>query len=155
RYVETGHLLFVQRGTLYAAPFDVARPMEIGQSTPVVEGIRRFPGIGMTPQYDISSNGTLVYIPGPTRLSSGALSLVLSDRTGAVTPLPLPPKPYDHPRVSPDGKFLTYGTTDGSESNVWVYGLSRSGSASRLTTFGGHNRFPIWSGDGQRVAYQS
>ena len=35
---------------------------------------------------------------------------------------------------------------------------SRIGSASsprRLTTFGGRNMFPIWSGDGSRVAYPS
>jgi Tol biopolymer transport system component len=60
-----------------------------------------------------------------------------------------------YPRVSPDGKQITLGTEDGQEAVVWVYDLAgRSGPPRRLT-FGGRNRFPVWSSDGQRIAFQS
>ncbi len=37
---------------------------------------------------------------------------------------------------------------------MWIYDLSGA-SAPRRLTFGGKNRFPIWSADGERVAFQS
>jgi Tol biopolymer transport system component len=46
------------------------------------------------------------------------------------------------------------GTVNGKEANVWIYDLSGA-SAVRQLTFGGKNRFPIWSADGERVAFQS
>jgi Tol biopolymer transport system component len=46
-----------------------------------------------------------------------------------------------------------FGTT-GPEQNIWIYELAGSNAARRLT-FGGNNRFPIWSADGRRVVFQS
>jgi Tol biopolymer transport system component len=43
---------------------------------------------------------------------------------------------------------------DGKEANVWIYELSGATSMRRLT-IGGRNRFPIWTSDGERVAFQS
>jgi Tol biopolymer transport system component len=40
------------------------------------------------------------------------------------------------------------------EANVWVGDVTGDTSLRRLT-FSGRNRFPIWSADGQRVAFQS
>ena len=45
-------------------------------------------------------------------------------------------------------------TDDGKEAIVWIYELGSTTSMRRLT-FGGKNRFPIWSADGQWVAFQS
>jgi dipeptidyl aminopeptidase/acylaminoacyl peptidase len=42
----------------------------------------------------------------------------------------------------------------GKEAIVWIYELAGT-SAMRRLTFGGNNRFPMWSADGQRVAFQS
>lgn len=79
---------------------------------------------------------------------------MLIDRKGVVEPLKLPSGPYEFPRISPDGKRVTFGTDDGKEAIVWTYDLSGATSMRRLT-FGGRNRFPIWSADGERVAFQS
>ena len=43
---------------------------------------------------------------------------------------------------------------EGKEAIVYVYELSGASTMQRLT-FGGNNRFPIWSADSQRVAFQS
>ena len=72
---------------------------------------------------------------------------MLSDRKGGVEALKLPPGRYDFPRVSPDGKRIAFETTDGKEAVVSIYELSGASSVRRLT-FGGNNRFPIWSFDG-------
>jgi len=57
-------------------------------------------------------------------------------------------------RASRDGERLAVGTDDGKEAIVSIQDLTAS-SAMRRLTFVGHNRFPIWSPEGQRVAFQS
>lgn len=56
--------------------------------------------------------------------------------------------------MSPDGARIAFETSDGKESNVYVYDAGAA-TAMRRLTFGGNNRFPVWSADGKRVAYQS
>ena len=76
------------------------------------------------------------------------------DRNGIPKPLGLPPGPYWHPRISPNGKQLVFYTDDGKEQIVWIYDLDGKTSLRRLT-FGGKNFVPIWSADSQRVMFQS
>ncbi len=40
RYLETGHLLYLRSGTLYAAPFDPVRVEMAGEGVPVRDRIR-------------------------------------------------------------------------------------------------------------------
>ena len=56
--------------------------------------------------------------------------------------------------MSPDGKRIAFETSDGKEAVVSIYELSGASAVRRLT-FGGNNRFPIWSADGRRVTFQS
>jgi Tol biopolymer transport system component len=58
---------------------------------------------------------------------------------------------FFHPRLSPDGRRIAYGTV-GREWNVWVYDLSR-GTNSRLTDEG-CAVYPIWTPDGIRLLFQ-
>jgi serine/threonine-protein kinase len=68
--------------------------------------------------------------------------------------LNLPPKAYEFPRVSPDGKWIAVGTNDGARADIWIY--ERSGaSAIRQLTFTGKNRYPVWSPDGLFITFQS
>jgi eukaryotic-like serine/threonine-protein kinase len=57
------------------------------------------------------------------------------------------------PRVSPDGKRVVYEMDDGKEAALWISDLSGF-NASRRLTFQGANRYPVWSADGERVAFQ-
>jgi Tol biopolymer transport system component len=99
--------------------------------------------------------GTLVYLPGPVSFGGSAeLALALFDRAGKAELLPVQAGPYSEPRMSPDGRRIAFGHSDARDTSIWVYDLTASGSARRLT-FGGHDRFPAWSGDGQRVIFQS
>lgn len=76
------------------------------------------------------------------------------DRKGTPRPLKLKPGSYGSPRVSPDGKSIAFESEDDKEAVVWIYELA-GGTAMRRLTFGGRNRFPIWTPDGQWVTFQS
>ena len=154
RYLPTGHMVYASGATVFAVGFDLARLQITGRPRPVLEGVRRSLGLttGAT-QFSVSDTGSLVYIPGPSTLSA-ATDIGLIDRTGAVQRLKLPTASYEHPRVSPDGKRITFTTDDGRDAIVWVYDLDGA-TAMRRLTFGGRNRFPLWSADGRRIAFQS
>jgi Tol biopolymer transport system component len=66
----------------------------------------------------------------------------------------LPPRPYQVPRFSPDGRHLAVGVEDGNDVNVWVYELAGTSSIRQLS-LGGRNRFPVWSDDSAHIAFQS
>ena len=153
RYLPTGHIVYALGGVVFALPFDVQHLQASGGPVPIIEGVTRGGPTG-TAEFSTAANGSLVFIPGPASPATGLLELALIDRKGAATPLKLQPGAYDHPRVSPDGKRITFGTDDGKDAVVWIYELSGA-TAMRRLTFGGKNRYPIWSADGQRVAYQS
>ena len=160
RYVPTGHLVYALGGTLFALPFDQRRLQVTGGPAPILDGVARAAlpaGNAGTAQFSVSNTGSLIYRPGPAgalALSSGGRVLGLADRNGNLDILKLPPGSYEHPRVSPDGNRVVFGTDDGKEAIVWIYDLAGTNSMRRLT-FGGRNRFPIWSADGQHVAFQS
>lgn len=143
---------------MYAIAFDPEKQTVAGGPVPVVVGVRRpvfGPGGGTgAAHFSVSDTGSLLYVPGPALPASNVRELVLADRNGATVPLKLPPRPYMHPRVSPDGTRLAVGQDDLKEADVWVYDLAGT-SAMRRLTFGGRNRFPIWSADSRRVTYQS
>ena len=151
RYVPTGHIVYALGGVLHAAPFDLDRLEVTGASVPIVEGVLRDRATGVA-QFVFSDSGSLLYVPGS--LDSRQRLLAIVDDNGAVQRLKLPPAGYMFPRVTHDGKRLAYMLDDGQEPQIWVYDLSEANAPRRLT-FQGSNRYPVWSADDQRVAFQS
>ena len=156
RYVNTGHLLYGAGGVVFAVPFDVKRMATVGDPVIVINGVARAGQLGATGglQFSVSDNGALAYVPGPAVTAQAQYDLALIDRAGRIEQLMLPPGAYEAPRVSPDGKRIAVSTSRDKEADILIYDLSGA-SAPRPLTLGGRNRFPIWSGDGQRVAFQS
>ena len=154
RYVPTGHLVYALSGSLYAVPFDAQRLEVKGGPVPIVEGVSRNTG-GVTgaANFSFSNTGSLVYVPGPVS-ASALFDIGLMDRKGRVEPLKLSPGAYAWPRVSPDGKRIAFANDDDKEAIVWIYDLSGTSTMQRLTSEG-NNRFPIWTSDSKRVAFQS
>ena len=147
-YVPTGHLVYMQlaTGTLVAVPFDSERlQVEAAPPVAVAEGILTEEGS----HYTVSGNGVLAYVPGASPVQDR--TLVWVDRQGKADPLNAPGRPYETPRVSPDGEHVAFMTA-GATYDVWVYNLAR-GNATRLVSEGS-NQFPIWTPDGKRVTYR-
>jgi len=156
RYLPSGHILYAVGGILFAVVFDLQQLEAVGGPVQVVEGVLRTSGnplIAFEAQFGVSPNGSLAYIPGPVNAES-QLDLAWTDRTGKVEPLKLSPGSYVNPRLSPDGRRVAFGVDDGTKADIWVHDVS-GGSSPRRLTFGGHNRFPVWSSDGQHLVFQS
>lgn len=152
RYVRTGHLIYVVGGILFAAPFDVESQDLRGPAVPVVEGVRR--GTSGALHLAVSDSGALAYLPGPVNTDQALRGLAIGDRSGTITRLSAPPAAYSHVRVSRDGTRAAVGTDDGKQASVMIYPLAGTGTMQRLTVEG-KSRYPVWSPDGQWVAFQS
>src|SRR5262249_51065731 len=150
--IPSGPLVFAVGSTLMAIAFDPAKLEVHGGPIPILEGVGRAGASGT--QYSFSMDGSLVYEPG-TAMAAVARELALIDRAGKVHSLGVPPRPYYHPRISPDGRRLVVGTDDGSEAVIWVLDDLKGQSPLRRLTFGGRNMFPIWSPDGRYITFAS
>ena len=146
RYLESGHLVYAVHGSVLAAPFDPRRLELKGTPATVLERVRRT--TSGTMMIAVAASGTLVFVQGPSFFNDNQLISV--DREGNRQALSIPVGSYESPRVSPDGKWLAYD----DEEQIFIYPLDNS-AAPRRATSGGRNRFPVWSGDGSRIVYQS
>jgi eukaryotic-like serine/threonine-protein kinase len=145
RYAPTGHLLYAQNGTLFAVPFDLDTLSTTGDATPVLQGLLHT-NAGV-PHYTFSANGTLVYVSGTAAVPR---TLTWVARNGTEQPLPTPPREYDWPRLSPDGRRVAVEVS----GQVWIYDIERD-ALTRLTFDGTANDSPLWSPDGTHVAVRS
>jgi serine/threonine protein kinase len=146
RYLPTGHLLYVSQGHLLAVPFDVKRLEIHGGATIVIDDVTENE---VSADYDVSTNGTLVYVPSRSSLDT----LVWKDRRGVTTPLGLNPRRYSAPALSPDGRRLAVTVSEGSARNVWIGSVERE-PLTRLT-FGNDDWSSLWTHDGQRLFVNS
>jgi Tol biopolymer transport system component len=151
-YTSSGHLLYMQPerpGTILAVPFDATTATLTGVPVPAAEDV--LTDRGDYAEWSVSQSGLLVYAAGGFK--EPERDLVSVDRQGIATPFGTPPRrPYQFPRLSPDGRRIVVGV-DGIQSSVWMYERS-SGSFNRLT-FEGNNFWAIWSPDGKRITYAS
>ncbi|HKR07920.1 MAG TPA: protein kinase, partial [Gemmatimonadaceae bacterium] len=138
-----GYIFFArQSGTIFAAPFDLARLTVTGPAAPVQDNvIVRNPG---SAEFGVSETGTLVY-----RSGSAVKRLVSVDLHGSETPFLPELHDYGAPRFSPDGKRIAVAILGAEPTpNTWIYDI-QSGVLSNLTNEGGDR--PEWSPDGRSI----
>ncbi len=152
RYVPAGLLVYALEDVLFALPFDVDTLELSGGPVSILQGVRRSPG-GITGSafYSVSDSGTLIYVPGT---ASGATWLGWVDTNGDIERIDLPAGYYRHPRVSPDGRWLAVELGPDNGQDIYVHESAGNTQPIRLTE-GGNNRYPVWSRDGEYVAFQS
>jgi Tol biopolymer transport system component len=151
RYVSSGHLIYMQQGTLFAVAFDLDRLETIGQAVPAVEGVAAAPASGSA-QLAVSAEGTLVYLPGATL--SDARPLHWLTRDGKPSVLRATAAQWANARFSPDGQKLALEIFDGKQWEIWIYEWARD-TLTQLTFDQGEDRFPVWTPDGRRIAFAS
>ena len=150
RYSPTGHLVYGIGGTLRAVRFDLGRLEVVGDAIRVVAQVNtKARGAA---NFDFSQNGTLVYVAGE---GLGRRALVWVDRDGRQEPLDGEARGYTHPRVSPDGTRVAVSMLDGEGNrDIYIYDLDRR-TPIRLTFDPADEDFPVWTSDGQVVAFRS
>ena len=151
RYLPTGHLVYISEATMFAAPFDLGRLEVTGPPAPIVEDVQTSPNF-RSAQFDFSQTGTLVYLTGAGE--TDAESIFWMDAEAKTEPLLPAPRNYLHLSCSPDGKRLAVEIDEGSNMDLWVYELERE-TLSRLTFDEEADFVPVWTPDGQRVAFSS
>jgi len=148
--LASGQLVYIHDGTLLAIAIDMKRLETRGGPVSVIEGVTEVNTSGAG-QFAIADNGTLAFVPGT---STGAQrTLVWVDRKGHEEPIPLKPRSYRYPRLSPDGKQIAIDSTD-EDTDIWIWDLARE-SLSRVTFGAARDQYPVWTADSRRIFYET
>ena len=152
QFVSPDMLLFLDGGTLLSQKFDTTQLELTGVATPVAANVARSSrGNGA---FSASNAGTLAYAIPTLRPSR----LTWFDRVGNRLGVVGPDGDHDYVdfRLSPDETRLAFSLVDPKMSvpDIWMADLVRGG-ATRFTFGPQLNSSPVWSPNGERVAFRS
>ena len=146
RYVPTGHLVFGHADqALMAVPFDLRSHRVTGEPFTVLPDVAVH-GSGAT-HFGVSDAGTALYL---LSIASNAARLVEVNLDGVETPMTRGEGAFEHPRYSPNGRYVAYELGD----QLWVFDRE-TGTNDQLTPGGRSYKYPVWSRDGRYVYYAS
>lgn len=144
-----GYLVYVNRGTLFAVPFDQEKLETSGTPKPVLQQVSYSSMFGSA-KVGFSRTGTLVYRSRDIDTSRVVIQWLTAD--GKSQPLLDKPGLFVNPHFSPEGARLAVANDD-VHSGIWIYDIRRD-TLSPLT--GERNgTHPVWTPDGQYIAYQA
>lgn len=144
-----GYLTYVNRGTLFAVPFDPEKLETTGAPIPVLRQVSYSAMFGSA-KMSFSRAGTLVY--RSRELDGSRVVIQWLDSQGKSEALLDKPGLFVNPHFSPDGQRLAVANDD-VHSGIWIYDIRRD-TLSPLT--GERNgTHPVWTLDGRYILYQS
>ncbi len=147
RFVPTGHIVYAWAGELWAVPFDLQKLEATAPPVRVVEGVLMEEARAAA-HFDVSDQGTLVFLPGG--LVGAGTQLAWVDPSGSIERLPIVDVAWS-PRVSPDGERLLFNRESGGIA-IWVHDLAR-GVERKLSTEDGAAFWAVWTPDGESVVF--
>ena len=147
RYLASGHVVVRNEvADLQAAVFDPSNPAPTTAETTVLRDVYWYPGSDRA-WFDVSSNGTLVYVSGNPSQSE----LVWVNRDGQVDPVGEDTGLYGGVALSGDGTHLAFGLG----ADLWVRDLER-GTTTRVTFEAPLNVFlGAWTPEGDRLVFSA
>ena len=150
-YVPPGYILWWHDGNLRAQRFDADRGELSGEPFALIPGVRFDPRIGLA-AFTVSNNGVLIYQEGGTEAGN---QLVWYDRQGNELGPVGPAGSLYTPTLSPDGSRIVLDISgETNQGDIWILDVER-GSGTRFTTFAEDDSKPIFSDDGDSVAFFS
>ena len=150
-YAEPGYLLYLEGTVLTARRFDPSGLRFTGEPRALPEQIGRHWGTTGHAVFS-ASMGALIY---QEALPQPGSRIVLRSRAGKVLQTIEAPAGSQWPSLDPLGTHVAVqGEDENTVEDIWTIDLER-GLASRLTARQGSNQRPVWSPDGQRIAFMS
>jgi Tol biopolymer transport system component len=151
-----GYLLFLRGEALLAQRFDPTRLELRGEPFPVAEDVAARPLVAqglLLGHFSSSASGILSYQRG----RPSAKELVWLDRSGRRLSTVGEPADYSNITLSPDEHRVAVSRLDPrvGTRDVWIVDLSRSNVPKQLTFDRGDDTNPVWSPDGNRIAFSS
>jgi len=144
------HLLFLRETTLLAQPFDPNKLEPVGDPVALAQqasSSSSSPQVGAS----ITSNGTLVYLVNLHRQQQ----LTWLDRSGKELGRLGQPGTLRGVALSADGNTAAFGRFERPEyPAIWLYNIGR-GSESRFASSDSYRSAPVWSPEGNRIAYSA
>ena len=140
-FAPPGYLLFMRGETFMAQRFDTTKWEVLGEPFSIAEQVAGS-------SFSVSDHGVLVY----TVDDPGTDSLAWRDRSGKLIGRVNEPGIYKQIVLSPDEKRVAVERGQFRTSDIWLLELS-SDILSRFSFHPARDADPIWSPDGQRVAF--
>lgn len=150
-YCSPGYLIHCRDGVLFAQRLDIDKMAIAREPIPIAENVE----MGSAAyEFSVSNEGTLVYM---SESDTGNSQIIAVDRDGNILDTIGQTGRYNDLALSPEGRRLAFDRTAPRENQrdvLWIYHLDR-GLSTRLTFAEVDDWRPVWSPDGERIAFAS
>ena len=139
----TGHLVYLNQGTLFAVPFDLPSLEARGDPVPVLNDLATV--------LSFSRSGELLFQMGEANREQWPVDWLRS--SGETETIIAEPARYSWPRISPDGNRIALTRGPDATSEVIVYD-TQNDTTTVLSQPGEVDTVPVWSPDGRHIVMQ-
>lgn len=170
-YAEPGYILFNRGDVVYAQAFDPEGSTLEGEPHRVADGVWNVSMTATNPisqtfarfaSFAVSETGVLAYRMGAPTSDGGTVaagnaeikSLVWLDRDGPSTPAG-PDGSYAGVDLAPDDRRFAIHRHEGEGGDIWLYDPDQGGMRRWTFDTRQENSSPVWSGEGDRIAFAS